>query len=98
MKGRNSWRKRKCIRGNLDRVKIQCYDKFGLVKSQRVDGEAIVGNFVGNFVKGETLKLWIEEVWKLILSYCPFFHLLVRRSISFMIRSNKEVEIILGKH
>ena len=77
LKGRKYWKKRKCIRGKLDRVKIQCYDKCGLIKSQRVDGEAIVGNFVGNFVKGETLKSWIEEVWKLILVYCLVFHFLV---------------------
>jgi hypothetical protein len=56
------------------------------VPLSKVEGlmvNALVGRFMGKFVKSKTLKGWLLEHWMPLLGYFPTFHVLMRGWISF---------------
>jgi hypothetical protein len=56
----------------------------------------VVGRFMGNCVKGETLECWLKENWYPLLGYNPL-HLMMHGWICFLTKVEEDVAKVLGK-
>jgi hypothetical protein len=55
---------KKCIRPRKERVKMVLGLDVGMDKVEKLCKLALVGIFVGNMVKGEALRQWMDEGWR----------------------------------
>jgi hypothetical protein len=88
-------KRKKCIKQKVEVINLHLGDNIKLNEVMELEDSTIVGHFLRKHMNGESLKVWMQETFVVVLGYSPRCMVLVKGWMIWILRSKVDVDKII---